>query len=173
MTAMTSITYNFIFLYTNCETYLRRKVKAKVTRLHAWCLLRNKYGTLKDNHAVHLKNKLYLSSTCTFCCEKKESKLSNTCWVQLFFTQFASFPFRWLRDTFRIGVHRELEEHEIYDVTNGMRSDRITGDFVKLWDEELMKPSPSLLRVMHKLHGFSVWFWCILYASCDSLARWA
>lgn len=78
---------------------------------------------------------------------------------------------RWLKDTFKTGLKRPLIEDDIYEVTNSLKSDKNTREFAQLWEEELKKPSPSILRVMLKLHGFSIIFWGLAYSVFDSFAR--
>lgn len=76
-----------------------------------------------------------------------------------------------MKSTFKIGINRELEESEIYEVTNSLRSDKNTAEFVTLWDEELKKKSPSLSRVMFKLHGCSLVFWGLSFSIFETFAR--
>lgn len=70
-----------------------------------------------------------------------------------------------------IGWQRPIEEGDIYAVTNSMRSDKNTDEFAKLWDIELKKQNPSILRVILKLHGSTVFTWAILYSIGETLAK--
>lgn len=79
--------------------------------------------------------------------------------------------FRWLKDLFAIGLKRSIEEDDIYEVLDGMRSDKITKKFVKSWDEELQKESPSILRVIYKLYGFKVLSLAIFLSLTSGLAQ--
>lgn len=72
---------------------------------------------------------------------------------------------------FKIGMTRTIEADDIYAVTNGLRSDRNTEAFVKLWQLELQKKNPSILRVMLKLHGFKVFTFGLLFSIGETLAR--
>lgn len=72
---------------------------------------------------------------------------------------------------FKIGMKRAIEEDEIYGVTNSMRSDQNTQEFSKLWDIELKKKNPSILRVMLKIHGFKVLTFGLLFSIGETLAR--
>lgn len=69
------------------------------------------------------------------------------------------------------GLNRTIEEDDICEVTNSMRSDRNTDAFTKLWQSELKKSNPSFLRVIFKLHGFKLLFLVILYAIGETMAR--
>lgn len=72
---------------------------------------------------------------------------------------------------FMIGLNRGIEEDDIYSVTNGMRSDQNTQIFERLWQLELKKKNPSILRVMLKIHGFKVITLSILFSVGVVLAR--
>lgn len=76
-----------------------------------------------------------------------------------------------MKDTFRTGLKRPLIEEDIFEVTNSLKSDKNTKEFADLWEEELKKPSPSVLRVMLKLHGFNVIFWGFVFSVFDTIAR--
>lgn len=70
-----------------------------------------------------------------------------------------------------IGWKRPIEEDDIYAVKNSMRSDKNTKEFSKLWDIELKKKNPSILRVIIKLHGFTVFTLAILYTIGETFAK--
>lgn len=72
---------------------------------------------------------------------------------------------------FQIGLRRSIEEDDIYAVTNSMRSNQTTETFAKLWNLELKKQRPSLLRVIRKVYGFEVLIVGILYAIAETFAR--
>lgn len=71
----------------------------------------------------------------------------------------------------KIGFSRTIEENDIYAVTNSMQSDRNTQEFAKLWELELKKKKPSLLRVILKVHGLKMFLIGLLYALGEILAR--
>lgn len=72
---------------------------------------------------------------------------------------------------FSIGMNRTIEEDDIYAVTDGMRSDKNTDKFAKLWELELKKKNPSIFRVMLKVHGFEVLTLGLLFSVGETLAR--
>lgn len=72
---------------------------------------------------------------------------------------------------FTIGLKRSIEEDDIYEVTNSMRSDQNTEAFVKLWQLELQKKNPSIFRVMFKVHGIKVLTLGLLFSIGETLAR--
>lgn len=73
---------------------------------------------------------------------------------------------------FSIGMKRSIEEDDIYAVTNEMRSDTNTEKFAQLWEEELKKRNPSILRVMFKIHLYRLLPIGILYAIGETFARY-
>lgn len=80
-------------------------------------------------------------------------------------------PSRWLNPIFSIGLKRSIEDDDVYAVTNDMQSELNTEKFAKLWDEELQKKKPSILRVLFKLHLYKLLPFGILYATCETIAR--
>lgn len=78
--------------------------------------------------------------------------------------------FRWLKPLFNIGLTRSIKEDDIYAVTNSLRSDRNTEEFAKLWQLEMTKKNPSVLRVIWKIHGLLVFGVGFLFALGETLA---
>lgn len=72
--------------------------------------------------------------------------------------------YRWFNQLAIIGRKRELNEDDIYAVTNGMQSARNTDAFAKEWQNELEKKDPSLVRVIFRLYGFKALSLTFLYA---------
>ncbi|XP_031639083.1 multidrug resistance-associated protein 4-like [Contarinia nasturtii] len=77
----------------------------------------------------------------------------------------------WLNPMLSIGMSRTIESEDIYEVTNSLQSDRNTETFAKLWELELQKRNPSILRVMLKVHGFKVFTLGVLYCLGEILAK--
>lgn len=69
------------------------------------------------------------------------------------------------------GWKRPLNDDDIYAVTNSLRSDKNTEEFAKSWDIERKKKNPSILRVIIKLHGATVFTLAILYTIGETLAK--
>ncbi|XP_031639018.1 multidrug resistance-associated protein 4-like [Contarinia nasturtii] len=83
----------------------------------------------------------------------------------------SKLTFWWLKPMFSIGMRRTIESEDIYEVTNSLRSDRNTETFAKLWELELQKRNPSIVRVMLKVHGFKVFTLGVLYCLGETLAK--
>lgn len=73
---------------------------------------------------------------------------------------------------FMIGWKREIEEDDIYAVKENMRSDSNTEGFAKLWELELKKKKPSLLRILVKMYLYKVVPIGFLYAICETMIKY-
>lgn len=71
---------------------------------------------------------------------------------------------------FKTGLKRGIEEDEIYEITNSLRSDYNTDIFAKEWELELKKKNPSILHVMFKVHGFKLIAFGMLYTIGEILS---
>lgn len=60
----------------------------------------------------------------------------------------------------------------MYEVTKSLRSDKNTEEFAEQWDEELKKKSPSVLRVILKIHGLRLVVSSLLFSLLETSARW-
>lgn len=92
------------------------------------------------------------------------------CQLQIGFS-FAHTHARWLNPLFKIGWNRAIEEDDIYDVTCGMRSEQCTDEYAKLWDFELKKPNPNIVRVIFRVHGYKSLAIGLLFAICDTFVK--
>ncbi|XP_037050747.1 multidrug resistance-associated protein 4-like isoform X2 [Bradysia coprophila] len=83
----------------------------------------------------------------------------------------SKLTFWWLKPLFIIGLKRAIEEDDIFAITNSMRSDQNTRKFAKLWELELKKKNPSMIRVMLRANGYKVHIIGILCSLIETLAR--
>lgn len=79
---------------------------------------------------------------------------------------------RWLRPIFAIGSKRTIEEDDIYEVENDMRSELHTEAFAKQWELECKKKKPSLFRVMLKMYLYKLLPFGFLYAACETAIKY-
>lgn len=70
----------------------------------------------------------------------------------------------------KLGYSRDINEDDIYDVANGMQSDRNTEIIAKQWDIEVEKKKPSFLRVLLKVYGVKIIIITICSASAITMA---
>lgn len=73
---------------------------------------------------------------------------------------------------FKIGMRRPIEEDDICNVLNSMRSDENTTEFNKLWQQEIKKPDPSIMRVMIKIRVLKVLVLGLLFSIGETLAKY-
>lgn len=76
-----------------------------------------------------------------------------------------------MKPLFTTGLKHSLVDDDIYEVPHGMRSDLNTKKYAKVWDEELKKKNPSMLRVIFKLHGLKVVIIGLLFSIAETIAR--
>lgn len=64
------------------------------------------------------------------------------------------YIFSFTRDIFRIGLKRDLQEDDIYEVLNNCDSEKL-GDLLEVeWQKETLKKHPSLTKVFIRLFGW-------------------
>ena len=63
---------------------------------------------------------------------------------------------RWLKDLFKIGLKRQIIEDDISECSKKHTSDKVTRHFEMLWEEEMLKSKPSLIRVATKVFWLKV-----------------
>lgn len=76
-----------------------------------------------------------------------------------------------MKPLLQIGLKRSIEDDDIYAVGNSMRSDQNTDIFDKLWEQELKKANPSILRVIFKTHLYKVFIFGSLFSIVDIISK--
>lgn len=71
----------------------------------------------------------------------------------------------------KTSLTRDLNEDDIYEARDSMRSAEITEAFEKQWQLELEKKNPSIIRVIFKLYGFQVLLYTFLYSIASTTVR--
>lgn len=69
-----------------------------------------------------------------------------------------------MKDILKLGHQRPIEEHEIYKVKDGWKSERVTRNLTVFWSMEKVKNEPSLFRALFQLYGVSVLSWSIIFS---------
>lgn len=72
---------------------------------------------------------------------------------------------------FKIGLQRSIEEEDVYDVLTEHKSEAITQKFSKLWDDELKRKKPSILRLLYLAYGKYVISWGIIFSLLETCCR--
>lgn len=80
--------------------------------------------------------------------------------------------YRWLKDLFKLGLSRPIEEGDIYKTLKAHESKKLSENFAALWVEEQKNEKPSLFRVMRKMYAKKILGIGIFFSFVDSLSRW-
>lgn len=75
--------------------------------------------------------------------------------------------FWWTKDLFKIGATRTLEESDIYAPLQEHESKTLSNQYSKLWDEELDRPKPSILRLFMRACGIRALILGQIYSNVD------
>jgi hypothetical protein len=69
-----------------------------------------------------------------------------------------------------VGLKRQIVEEDVYECCEKHSSDRVTMRFEMLWEEEQLKPKPSLVRVALKTFWLRViivgFFYAVFETAC-------
>ncbi|KAJ6637207.1 putative multidrug resistance-associated protein lethal [Pseudolycoriella hygida] len=79
--------------------------------------------------------------------------------------------FWWLKDLFKLGLSRPIEEGDIYKTLKVHESKKLSENFAALWIEEQKKQKPSLFRVMRKMYAKKILGIGMFFTFVDSLSR--
>lgn len=79
--------------------------------------------------------------------------------------------FRWLKDLFRQGLSRPIEQNDIYSTLKVHESQRLSDHFSTLWNLEKLKKKPNLFRVMSRIYAKKILGLGILYTIIDTISR--
>lgn len=74
---------------------------------------------------------------------------------------------------FRTGLKRPITEGDVYETLKVHEADVIANKFTVLWDQELKKKDPSVLRMFYKAYGFPVLSVGLLFSITETLNRCA
>ncbi|KAH8258396.1 hypothetical protein KR038_011034 [Drosophila bunnanda] len=63
------------------------------------------------------------------------------------------WSFWWMRDLFKRGLKGPLTDEELYQHRKTLDSERVTNKFAELWDDELKRDDPSVVRMILRAYG--------------------
>ncbi|XP_030369552.1 probable multidrug resistance-associated protein lethal(2)03659 [Scaptodrosophila lebanonensis] len=66
---------------------------------------------------------------------------------------FSRWSFWWMRNIFKRGLQGPLTDDELYQHRSTLDSERVTNKFHDLWDDELKRKNPSVVRMMARAYG--------------------
>ena len=76
---------------------------------------------------------------------------------------------RYLRHLFKTGIKRPITEEDVYQTLDDHKYNVVIDRFTLLWDEELKKKNPSVLRLFYNAYGF----WTVGIGLCFSILETA
>lgn len=68
-------------------------------------------------------------------------------------------------------MKRPIEESDVYALSTSFESKVISNKFSKLWDDELQRQKPSMIRLFLRYCGCPVFFVGQLYANTETIAK--
>ncbi|EDX14816.1 GD21421 [Drosophila simulans] len=66
---------------------------------------------------------------------------------------FSQWSFWWMRDLFKRGLQGPLTDEELYQHRKTLDSERVTNKFADLWEDELKRSNPSVVRMILRAYG--------------------
>lgn len=85
--------------------------------------------------------------------------------------RFNKMCFWWMRDLYQRGRKRKITEEDIYETNKSQESGRIAEKITQLWNEELTKKDPSILRMFYKAYGVPLLTVGVVFSICESIVR--
>lgn len=79
---------------------------------------------------------------------------------------------RWLKDLFKLGLQRPIENEDIYRTLKEHECTRLSDHFETLWDEERKKRQPRLLTVIRQVYAKKIIGISILFTAIDAISRY-
>lgn len=92
----------------------------------------------------------------------------------VFFLSIFHFPHasRWLKDLFKLGLQRPIENEDIYRTLQEHESTKLSDRFETLWNEERKKKRPHLFTVIRQLYAKKIIGVSILFTAIDAISRY-
>lgn len=87
--------------------------------------------------------------------------------------RFSKMSFWWLKNLYKDGLRRPLNDGDIYENLKDHDSHEIAEKFTKLWDDELKRKNPSVLRMFYRAYGLPVLMVGLSFSILESLNRCA
>lgn len=85
---------------------------------------------------------------------------------------FNNYKFRWLKDLFKLGLQRPLEEGDIYQTLQAHECSKLSARFSELWEQEKEKKTPRLFNVIRKIYAKKIIGISVLFTAIDAISRY-
>lgn len=83
----------------------------------------------------------------------------------------SKYLYLWLKDLFKMGLSKELQEEDIYVCSKNQKSSKVAKNFELLWAEELKKDKPSLIKVTLSVFWYNVMTVGFLFSIVDMACK--
>lgn len=87
------------------------------------------------------------------------------------FFSFSALVYRWLKDLFKLGLQRPIENEDIYRTLKEHECTRLSDRFETLWNEERKKQRPHLFTVIRQVYAKKIIGISILFTAIDAISR--
>lgn len=88
-------------------------------------------------------------------------------------SRFSKMSFWWLRSLYKLGLTKTITEEDVYETLKDHDSEQIANKFTVLWENELGKKNPSVLRLFYNAYGFGVLSVGLTFSIVETLNRCA
>lgn len=78
-------------------------------------------------------------------------------------SRLSKLSFWWLKDLFKLGLKRQINDSDLYETLVQHEGQRIVEQFSEIWNKELKRKDPSVLRLLTKCYGLIVILTGFLY----------
>lgn len=83
----------------------------------------------------------------------------------------SQLTFWWLRRFLMQGMRGHITSNDIYEAKDSLKSGPITERMSALWQQELKRPKPSLMRMLLASYGWPVLLWGLLFMLIETVCR--
>ena len=85
----------------------------------------------------------------------------------------SKMTFWWLRGLYKKGLTKTITEGDVYETLKSHEAEKIADKFTRLWDQELKKKDPNVLRMFYNAYGFRVLSVGLTFSIVETLNRCA
>lgn len=85
--------------------------------------------------------------------------------------RISKMSFWWLRGLFKTGLTKTITEGDVYQTLKEHEAEQIANKFTFLWEQELKKKNPSVLRMFYNAYGLPVLSIGLTFSIVETLNR--
>lgn len=88
-------------------------------------------------------------------------------------SRVSKMSFWWLKNLYKTGLTRTITDEDVYETLKDHECDKIAEKFDKLWQDELKRKEPSVLRMFCRAYGLPVLLVGLSFSLVETLNRCA